>query len=240
MSKEQLTTFNPYRVFNGINIPEGIYNSSKLTPVTKIVYGRLLRYAGKNGVAYPKQETIATELNVSINTIKRAIKQLVDNDLIVIERGNRLNHEANRYYFIFNNGFFGSTKNDTSVSTNLDTKLSTKNDTSIHIEESQKEESHIEENKKNIKEKSSIYGEYKNVRLTDNEYKKLVERFNENETINWIDRLDEYVEMTGKKYKRHYATILNWSKREKQTQQVQQQPKTANHKYDEQYEELGW
>lgn len=56
------------------------------------------------------------------------------------------------------------------------------------------------------------HGMYKNVLLTDEEYDKLREQFRDYKGR--IDRLSEYIEMTGKKYKRHYVVILNWARRD--------------------------
>lgn len=56
----------------------------------------------------------------------------------------------------------------------------------------------------------NIYGEFKNVRLTDEEYKKLEER----KLLPYIEKLSSYIASKGKKYKSHYATILNWSRKE--------------------------
>ena len=54
------------------------------------------------------------------------------------------------------------------------------------------------------------HGEYKNVFLSEAEFQKLQTEFPD-----WsqrIDRLSEYMESTGKKYKNHYVTIKAWSK----------------------------
>lgn len=56
------------------------------------------------------------------------------------------------------------------------------------------------------------YGEYNNVLLTDDELCKLKEKFPDWEDR--IDRLSGYIESKGAKYKSHYATILNWARRE--------------------------
>lgn len=52
------------------------------------------------------------------------------------------------------------------------------------------------------------------VKLTDSEYKKLLDAFALEETLEKIERLNNYVMSTGKKYKSHYHTILNWSKKD--------------------------
>lgn len=59
------------------------------------------------------------------------------------------------------------------------------------------------------------YGEYKHVFLTENEYKKLQERFNGN-AEKWIKTLDEGIQQKGYKYKDHYLTILKWAERDNQ------------------------
>lgn len=75
------------------------------------------------------------------------------------------------------------------------------------------EENRIEENNKHTTRKEIIknkYGEFNRVLLSDEEYKKLSERFGEKNTKIMIKKLDSYIESKGKKYKSHYATILNW------------------------------
>ena len=56
------------------------------------------------------------------------------------------------------------------------------------------------------------YGEFENVLLTDDEYKKLEEK----NALSQIENLSRYMASTGKRYKSHYATILNWDRRDKQ------------------------
>ena len=58
------------------------------------------------------------------------------------------------------------------------------------------------------------YGEFKNVLLTNDEYTHLHDRFNQ-ETMAKIEQLSSYIASTGKRYKSHYATILNWAERDR-------------------------
>jgi len=62
----------------------------------------------------------------------------------------------------------------------------------------------------------AAYGEFSNVMLTDDEFRKLCERCPDADAI--ITELDQYIESQGKekKYKNHYATLLNWSRRKTQ------------------------
>ena len=69
--------------------------------------------------------------------------------------------------------------------------------------------------KPDIKPCKREYGEFKNVLLTDDEYKK-IEGIN---ALSQIENLSRYIASTGKRYKSHYATILNWDRRDKQKQE---------------------
>jgi hypothetical protein len=70
-------------------------------------------------------------------------------------------------------------------------------------------------NNKNIKnsyvdlnKQQKLYGNY--VLLTDEEYFSLLETMSEKELLHYIDRLNNYIESTGKQYKSYYYTILSW------------------------------
>ena len=69
---------------------------------------------------------------------------------------------------------------------------------------------------KNSKEKyiKRKYGLFENVLLTDEEYQKLKDKFTDYE--NKIENLSSYIASKGDKYKSHYATILNWSRKDTQ------------------------
>lgn len=70
-------------------------------------------------------------------------------------------------------------------------------------------------NKSNTKH---TYGEFKKVRLTDDELKKLKDKF----PSDWETRiatLDEYIARTGKRYESHYLTILHWARKDAENEQ---------------------
>ncbi|MEY2702808.1 MAG: hypothetical protein RLY43_1446 [Bacteroidota bacterium] len=60
------------------------------------------------------------------------------------------------------------------------------------------------------KNNKNTYGEFLNVFLLESEYNKIKEQNLEY----FINKLSLYLESTGKKYKSHYATILNWSRKD--------------------------
>jgi len=50
--------------------------------------------------------------------------------------------------------------------------------------------------------------------LSEDEHKKLIERFGEKQTDDYIERLNNGIGSKGYKYKSHYFTILNWSRKD--------------------------
>ena len=60
-----------------------------------------------------------------------------------------------------------------------------------------------------------FYGEFKNVRLSKEEYKNLKEKLNSHTEI-MINKLSRYMESSGKTYQNHYATILKWYEEDKE------------------------
>jgi len=75
-------------------------------------------------------------------------------------------------------------------------------------------EINISNTQKKLNQSKSVYGEMKNVFLTDDEYLKLVERFTEEEVIKLIEDVDLYIAKKGINYKSHYAVILTWKRNE--------------------------
>lgn len=57
------------------------------------------------------------------------------------------------------------------------------------------------------------YSEFKNVKLTDEEYQKLIEKIGVDNTNLLIEELGGYIASTKKKYANHYATLQNWARR---------------------------
>ena len=58
--------FNPFRLFNGLFVPEALARRRGLSPGAKLAYGRLARYAGQDGQCYPAVPTLAREIGVGL------------------------------------------------------------------------------------------------------------------------------------------------------------------------------
>lgn len=90
------------------------------------------------------------------------------------------------------------------------------NESETKTKKSKKE--NIKYKNKNIKDKKennnkNLYLDF--VYLTGEEYSKLEEKLWSKLTNELIEKLNNYIGSSGKKYKSHYYTILNWSKNEK-------------------------
>lgn len=62
------------------------------------------------------------------------------------------------------------------------------------------------------------YGEFQNVRMTTAEFEKLVQAEGADRANALIEELSSYLASSGKRYKSHYATLLNWARRKDKEQ----------------------
>ena len=75
-----------------------------------------------------------------------------------------------------------------------------------------KNKNKYKDKKENIIKEKKNYGELENVKLTDEEFNKLKDKY-PNNYLEKIDKLSLYIASKGDKYKSHYATILNWARK---------------------------
>ena len=57
------------------------------------------------------------------------------------------------------------------------------------------------------------YGEFGNVKMTTTEFEKFVQAVGADRANALIEELSSYLASSGKRYKSHYATLLNWGRR---------------------------
>ena len=56
--------FNPFLLFNGVWLPNGLLERTDLSPGAKLAYARLCQFAGRDGAAYPSIATLGREIGV--------------------------------------------------------------------------------------------------------------------------------------------------------------------------------
>jgi len=81
----------------------------------------------------------------------------------------------------------------------------------------------------------NIYGEFKNVKLKEEEFNKLKEKFPK-DYKDRIEALSVYMRSKGKTYKDHYATILSWARKEEREKPKVIEPKKYKEFVKEDYE----
>ena len=96
--------------------------------------------------------------------------------------------------------------------THVRQEIEIEKDIEIDKEIDKEREGEIEKDKKST---PIFYGEYQNVRLTEEEYEKLKEKLNSHTDI-MINKLSRYMESSGKTYQNHYVTILKWYEEDKE------------------------
>jgi hypothetical protein len=84
--------------FGFAQVPRPVLRAKTLSPKAKLVYTLLLDYAWYADYSYPSQETMANELDISIDTVQRALEELRAYRLIEWrQQGQNL---PNVYYFL--------------------------------------------------------------------------------------------------------------------------------------------
>jgi Helix-turn-helix domain len=135
--------FNPYKMFNGIFIPEGLVRTPLVSAGSKVAWGRLARYSGINGVCHPAVPTLADEIGVSVRQAQRYLAELTRFPLI--QRLNRFADGAqmtNSFVFLWHE-LFEDRVTDSSGEGTSDPSPRGVTDTSP--KESHSEESHSED-----------------------------------------------------------------------------------------------
>ena len=109
-------------------------------------------------------------------------------------------------------------QNQTQIMTQSDTQIDTQTVTqNVNINKTKNQKPKTR-NKKEINKES--FGEFENVRLSEQELSKLKTRFGE-DANSYIERLSNYISSSGKRYKSHYATILTWAEKDKQSEKLE-------------------
>lgn len=94
---------NPFRMFSGSWLPSWLLERPEVSPGAKLVYARLARFAGKRGVAFPRQATLAREVGLRERQVRTYLAELRELKLIECARGGRAAGGASkvaRYYFL--------------------------------------------------------------------------------------------------------------------------------------------
>ena len=74
--------FNPFLVFNGAWLPNGLLEHTDLSPGAKLAYARLCQFAGQDGLAYPSVATLGEKIGVKERRARELVAELEEAKLI--------------------------------------------------------------------------------------------------------------------------------------------------------------
>lgn len=201
MSKFEKGTF--------ITVPNKDY-LQKMTCNEMGVYLWLCAYTDDYGVCFPSRALLAQNTSLTKKTVDKCIKSLILIGVLEKQERYKNNEQTSNLYQI---NILPSVIKDTGGREMKDTtpgKINTLPQGNERLTELNTINSI--QLTKDIKVIKTKYGEFENVLLSDEEYSKLLQS-NQHNLGEVIEELSGYMESTGKRYKSHYATLLNWLRR---------------------------
>lgn len=157
-----------------------------------------------HGISYGKGQfitslpSLAKETHLSVQQVRTALAHLKSTGELTDEQ-----HPNCRVITINNWGEYQRDNRQRNRASTDDQQTTNRASTVVKEYKEKKED-------KELKEEKNIYGEYAHVRLTDKERDKLFKDYGEAETLEAIKYLDEYMQMSGKKYKDHNLALRKW------------------------------
>ena len=64
--------FNPFQLFIGAMIPAAVLRNPDLSPSAKLVFARLAQFAGRQGKAWPSEQTLGREVGLGDRQVWRS------------------------------------------------------------------------------------------------------------------------------------------------------------------------
>lgn len=176
-----------------------------LPPTTQALYVWLCSYADENGECYPSRSKLATDIGGSVRTVDTHLKKL--ENLGLIEKENRVKNnekQSNLYQLLI----VESSAKIAPPSADIALPRANTAPPSADIAHRTKTTQLLPVELKNI------YGELKNVELTEGQHATLYEKWGATLVDELIDDLSLYIpNKPGKKYSDHYAVINSWARK---------------------------
>jgi gas vesicle protein len=191
-------------------IPANVRYDKDLTPNAKLLYGEITALCNEKGYCWASNSYFSDLYSVSKTSISKWINQLVAKGYIksTIQYKEGTKEILNRYITIVYDPI------EEKLNTPIEEKLKD-NNTSFNNTFNNTNNIYMPTKKKNTNSTSKKTKLAEFVSMTQEEYKKLIEQFGEENANERIETLNLYKGSTGKKYKSDYLTILNWARNEK-------------------------
>lgn len=137
--------FNPFGLFNGIFIPECLASCRWLSGGAKLAWGRLARYAGRDGRCYPTMAALGREIGVGERQAQKYVAELERHQLVRrVSRYLGLAQTSNGFEFLWHGLFEEGMSDQEGVNDRSGERVNDRSPKESHFEESQIEETNID------------------------------------------------------------------------------------------------
>ena len=217
------------RDFRGIWIPKEIWLSKDLSTNEKILLAEIDSLGGSSDGCFASNQYFADFFDLSKDRISRLVSGLKNKGYITVEliykegtcevdkRIIKLNPYSYFYQGVQNHqGGIGENTKDITNNYNINNNNKTSK-------------------KKTTKEVRHKYGEFKNVLLSDKDLEKLKTEYGEELVEKYIKKMDEWIELNGRRYKNYYLALRQWMNKEVSKKQEKVKKQEGDTKYDEEY-----
>ena len=217
------------RDFRGIWIPKEIWLSKDLSTNEKILLAEIDSLGGSSDGCFASNQYFADFFDLSKDRISRLVSGLKNKGYITVEliykegtcevdkRIIKLNPYSYFYQGVQNHqGGIGENTKDITNNYNINNNNKTSK-------------------KKTTKEPRHKYGEFKNVLLSDKDLEKLKAEYGEELVEKYIKKMDEWIELNGRRYKNYYLALRQWMNKEVSKKQEKVEKQEGDTKYDEEY-----
>ena len=217
------------RDFRGIWIPKEIWLSKDLSTNEKILLAEIDSLGGSSDGCFASNQYFADFFDLSKDRISRLVSGLKNKGYITVEliykegtcevdkRIIKLNPYSYFYQGVQNHqGGIGENTKDITNNYNINNNNKTSK-------------------KKTTKEVRHKYGEFKNVLLSDKDLEKLKAEYGEELVEKYIKKMDEWIELNGRRYKNYYLALRQWMNKEVSKKQEKVEKQEGDTKYDEKY-----
>ena len=217
------------RDFRGIWIPKEIWLNKDLSTNEKILLAEIDSLGGLSDGCFASNQYLAEFFGLSKDRISKLISGLKNKGYITVElvykegtcevdkRIIKLNPYSYFYQGVqLHQGGIGENTKDITNNYNINNNNKASK-------------------KKTTKEPRHKYGEFKNVLLSDKDLEKLKAEYGEELVEKYIKKMDEWIELNGRRYKNYYLALRQWMNKEVSKKQEKVEKQEGDTKYDEEY-----
>lgn len=204
-------------------LPKSVMQDRSIKIESKAIFAYLVTYAGNGDMAFPGRELICQDLGISKDRFYKYMTELKEKGYIEISQvKDEKGKFAHNIYKLNPFPCFTDTDNPCTGIPCTENKDTNSN-------------SNKNNNNKNNKEPRHKYGEYKNILLTDKELEKLISDYGKPIIDEYIKKMDEWIELNGKRYKNYNLALRKWLGNAKIQPSKSITKKEGDNTYDEEY-----